>query len=451
MIDTHCHLEMKAFDGDRDEVVRRAREAGLEAVITIGSDLAGCKGAVELAGRYGLVYATVGIHPHDASSFNDETFAQLRTWIKKPRVVAVGEIGLDYHYDHSPRDVQREVFAMQLSFARESDLPVVVHSREAKADTLRILEESGVNRGVMHCFSGDVDMAAKALSMGLHISIAGPITFRNASRLKEVARMVPDERLLVETDAPYLPPEPVRGKRNEPAYVVHVAQELADLRGVSPRDIDRITTLNARRLFGTGDLPAGEIAYQIRDNLYLNLTNRCTSCCTFCVRFHTDYVKGHNLRLLDEPTEEQFREAVGDPARFREVVFCGYGEPMLRLDLVKSLSSWVKQRGGRVRLNTNGHGNVINGRNVLPELQGLVDVVSVSLNAPDAETYDKVCRPSIKGAFESVVDFIREAKKYMPAVQVTVVEMEGVDIERCRKLADELGVELRVRHLDVVG
>jgi TatD DNase family protein len=451
MIDTHCHLEMKAFDGDRDEVVRRAREAGLEAVITIGSDLAGCKGAVELAGRYGLVYATVGIHPHDASSFNAETFAQLRTWIKKPRVVAVGEIGLDYHYDHSPRDVQREVFAMQLSFARESDLPVVVHSREAKADTLRILEESEVNRGVMHCFSGDVDMAAKALSMGLHISIAGPITFRNASRLKEVARMVPDERLLVETDAPYLTPEPFRGRRNEPAYVVHVAQELADLRGVSPRDIDRITTLNARRLFGTGDLPAGEIAYQIRDNLYLNLTNRCTSCCTFCVRFHTDYVKGHNLRLLDEPTEEQFREAVGDPARFREVVFCGYGEPMLRLDLVKSLSSWVKQRGGRVRLNTNGHGNVINGRNVLPELQGLVDVVSVSLNAPDAETYDKVCRPSIKGAFESVVDFIREAKKYMPAVQVTVVEMEGVDIERCRKLADELGAELRVRHLDVVG
>lgn len=442
---------MKAFDGDRDEVIRRAREAGLEAVITIGSDLAGCKGAVELAGRYGLVYATVGIHPHDASSFNDETFAQLRTWIKKPRVVAVGEIGLDYHYDHSPRDVQREVFARQLSFARESDLPVVVHSREAKADTLRILEESGVNRGVMHCFSGDVDMAAKALSMGLHISIAGPITFRNASRLKEVARMVPDERLLVETDAPYLTPEPFRGRRNEPAYVVHVAQELADLRGVSPRDIDRITTLNARRLFGTGDLPAGEIAYQIRDNLYLNLTNRCTSCCTFCVRFHTDYVKGHNLRLLDEPTEEQFREAVGDPAQFREVVFCGYGEPTLRLDLVKSLSSWVKQRGGRVRLNTNGHGNVINGRNVLPELQGLVDVVSVSLNAPDAETYDKVCRPSIRGAFESVVDFIREAKKYMTAVQVTVVEMEGVDIEQCRKLADELGVELRVRHLDVVG
>ena len=442
---------MKAFDGDRDEVIRRAREAGLEAVITIGSDLAGCKGAVELAGRYGLVYATVGIHPHDASSFNDETFAQLRTWIKKPRVVAAGEIGLDYHYDHSPRDVQREVFARQLSFARESDLPVVVHSREAKADTLRILEESGVNRGVMHCFSGDVDMAAKALSMGLHISIAGPITFRNASRLKEVARMVPDERLLVETDAPYLTPEPFRGRRNEPAYVVHVAQELADLRGVSPRDIDRITTLNARRLFGTGDLPAGEIAYQIRDNLYLNLTNRCTSCCTFCVRFHTDYVKGHNLRLLDEPTEEQFREAVGDPAQFREVVFCGYGEPTLRLDLVKSLSSWVKQRGGRVRLNTNGHGNVINGRNVLPELQGLVDVVSVSLNAPDAETYDKVCRPSIRGAFESVVDFIREAKKYMPAVQVTVVEMEGVDIEQCRKLADELGVELRVRHLDVVG
>lgn len=442
---------MEAFDPDRDEVIRRAREAGLEAVITIGSDVDGCKGALELAGRYGFIYAAVGIHPHDARIFNEEIFAQLQAWTKDPKVVAVGEIGLDYHYDHSPREVQRGVFARQLSFAREANLPVVVHSREAKADTLGILEKSGVRKGVMHCFSGDADMATQALSLGFHISIAGPVTFRNASRLKEVARMVPDERLLIETDAPYLTPEPFRGRRNEPAYVVHVAQQLAELRGVNLEDIDRITTLNARRLFRTGELPTGEIAYSIRDSLYLNLTNRCTSRCSFCVKFHTDYVKGHNLRLPEEPTEEQFREAIGDPSRFREVVFCGYGEPMLRLELVKSLSSWIKQRDGRVRVNTNGHGNVINGRNILPELRGTVDAVSVSLNAPDAETYNRICRPSFEGAFEAVLNFIREAKKYIPEVQVTVVDMAGVDVERCRGLAEELGVALRVRRLDVVG
>ncbi len=451
MIDTHCHLEMDAFDADRDAVIARAKEAGLEALIAIGSDFRGCKGAVELAGKHAFIYAAVGIHPHDAKDFNGDILRQLEEWTLNSKVVAIGEIGLDYHYDHSPREVQREVFARQLSFAKERELPVVIHSREAQEDTLRILEASGVGKGVMHCFSGDKEMAQRTLAMGLYISIAGTVTFKNATGLREITKTVPDDCLLVETDSPYLAPVPHRGKRNEPAFVVSTAQFLAELRGVSPEDIDRITTINAKQLFALGEMPGGEIVYKIRDSLYLNVTNRCTSKCTFCVRNTTDFVKGHNLRLEDEPSDDELKRAIGAPARYKEIVFCGYGEPTLRLEVIKSVSEWVKEKGGRVRVNTNGHGNLIHKRNILPELQGLVDSLSISLDAQDEETYQKVCRPGFKNAFSEVVDFIREAKKYVPDVQATIVTAEGVDVDKCRRITDELGVPLRVRRLDVVG
>ncbi|MDI6729498.1 MAG: YchF/TatD family DNA exonuclease [Thermodesulfovibrionales bacterium] len=457
MIDTHCHLEMDAFDNDREDVIKRAREAGLEAIITIGSDFEGCKGAVELASKYDFIYATVGIHPHDAKDFTEEIFNQIKRWAKgegqkaKGKIVAIGEIGLDYHYDHSPRDIQKDVFKKQLYYAREINLPVIIHSREAKKDTLKILEESGVTKGVMHCFSGDMEMAERVMSLGFYISIAGPVTFKNAAKSREIAKAIPDDYLLVETDAPYLTPEPLRGKRNEPAFVVHTAKFIAELRGISYEDIDRITTVNAKRLFGIGEMPEAEIAYRIRDSLYLNVTNRCTSKCTFCVKFHTDFVKGHKLRLEHEPTEEELKNAIGDPTEYKEVVFCGYGEPLLRLDAVKSVASWVKGKGGKVRINTNGHGNLIHKRNILPELQGLVDSISISLDAQDEETYNRICRPAFKNAFNEVVNFIREAKKYIPDVTATVVTAEGVDVDKCREITDSLGVKLRVRRLDVVG
>ena len=451
MIDTHCHLEMEAFDDDREDVIKRAREAGLEAIITIGSDFEGCKGAVALAEKYDFIYATVGIHPHDAKGFNEDIFSQIKEWAKNKKVVAIGEIGLDYHYDHSPRDIQRDVFKKKLYYAKEINLPVIVHSREAKRDTLQILKESAVSKGVMHCFSGDMDMAERAMEMGFYISIAGPVTFKNASKLRDVVKAIPDDYLLIETDAPYLTPEPLRGKRNEPAFVVHTAKAIAELRGVSYEDIDRITTLNAKRLFGIGDMPKAEIAYKIRESLYLNITNRCTSKCTFCVRFHSDYVKGHNLRLEHEPTGDELKMAIGDPKKYSEVVFCGYGEPLLRLNEVKQVASWVKENGGKVRINTNGHGNMIHKRNILPELQGIVDSMSISLDAHDEKTYERICRPAFENAFNEVLDFIREAKKYIPDIQATVVAMEGVDIEKCREIVDSLGVKLRVRRLDVVG
>ncbi|MGW8272297.1 MAG: TatD family nuclease-associated radical SAM protein, partial [Thermodesulfovibrionales bacterium] len=195
----------------------------------------------------------------------------------------------------------------------------------------------------------------------------------------------------------------------------------------------------------------GAIAYQIRNSLYLNITNRCTNLCGFCVRHKKDFVKGHNLRLTHEPSADELKAAIGDPRRYDEIVFCGYGEPLLRLDVVKAVSRWVKDAGGRIRINTNGHGNLIHGRNIIPELRGIVDALSISIDAQDGDTYETVCRPVLPEAFESVLGFAREATMAIPEVVLTVVEVEGVDVQACRGLARAIGAGFRVRRLDDVG
>jgi len=451
-IDTHCHMEMKEFDRDRDEVLARSREAGIESLITIGSDLEGTLKGIALAEQRDGIYCSVGIHPHDAKDFTAETYRHLKDLARKTKVVAIGETGLDFHYDHSPRDVQRKVFEQHLLLAGESGLPVVIHCREASSETLQIVRDSGVTSGVFHCFSGDRAMAEQVMALGFCISLAGPVTFRKAQDLHKLARVVPDDYLLIETDAPYLTPEPFRGKRNEPAYLVYTAKKISELRGVSLQDIARITTLNAKRLFRIGQLPdKGEIAYQIRNSLYLNITNRCTNRCSFCVKFHSDYVKGHRLRLAHEPTEEELKDEIGDPSRYQEIVFCGYGEPLMRLETVKNVAQWIKSRHGRVRINTNGHANLIHGRNIIPELKGIVDSISISLDAQDEDTYNRICGPAFPDAFNAVLRFIRDVKETVPDVQITVVNMPGVDIAQCREIAEQLGVAFRVRELDVVG
>ncbi len=452
MIDTHCHLDMEQFDADREDVIKRAEVRGLEAIVTVGSDLRGALAAIELARKHPFIYAAIGIHPHDAHGFSDIVYADLKKWSEDKKVVAIGETGLDYHYDHSPQNVQREVFGRHLQLAGEVGLPVIVHSREADADTLAILKEFGTTRGVLHCFSGTWESAEEAMSMGLYISVAGPVTFRKSVRLREIVRMIPDDYLLAETDAPYLSPEPFRGRRNEPAYLEYTLKRIAEIRGISFEDIVRITSLNAKRLFTIGVIPErAEIAYSIRDSLYLNVTNRCTNACSFCVKFRSDFVKGHMLRLDHEPTVEEIENAIGDPSAYREVVFCGYGEPLQRLEVVKEVSAWIKLNNGRVRINTNGHANMIYRRDVLPELEGLVDVISVSLDAQDAATYDRICKPLYPNAYQEVIAFIKRAKEVIPEVHVTVVELEGVDTEKCRKLAEGLGVKFRLRKYDVVG
>jgi TatD DNase family protein len=252
LVDSHCHLDDRQFDADRDAVLERAREAGVETMLAVGTgngppDL---EAGIRLAERYAQMVATVGVQPHDASKATPETYNRLRELLAHPKVVALGEIGLDYHYNFSPPEVQREVFARQLELARAASRPVIVHTREAWPDTLRLIAEAGVGSGIMHCFSGGPEEAERSLALGFHISFAGVVTFPKALPIQAAARMVPLERLLVETDAPYLAPVPHRGKRNEPAFVLETARKVAELRGMALEEIAAATTENFRRLFG---------------------------------------------------------------------------------------------------------------------------------------------------------------------------------------------------------
>jgi TatD DNase family protein len=251
LVDSHCHLDDSKFDEDREQVIERARAAGVERMLAIGTgngppDL---EAAVRLADRYPFLYATIGVHPHDAAKATEETFARLRELATHPKVLAIGEIGLDYHYDFSPRDVQRAVFGRQLVLAAEAGKPIVIHTREAWDDTLAQIRTLP-HGGIMHCFTGDPAQARQALDLGFHLSFGGVLTFPKAESVREAARLTPDDRLLVETDCPYLAPVPHRGKRNEPAFMVETVRRLAEVRGRTADEIAALTTANFARLMG---------------------------------------------------------------------------------------------------------------------------------------------------------------------------------------------------------
>jgi TatD DNase family protein len=252
LIDSHCHLDSEQFDADREVVIQRAFDAGVAHMVAIGTgngppDL---EAGIRLADRYEAFYATVAVHPHDASKAMPETFKRLASLATHPKVVAIGEMGLDYHYDFSPRDTQRGVFIEQMRIAADARKPIVIHTREAWDDTISVIREhwDPALGGIMHCFSGGPKEAQQALDLGFYLSFGGIVTFPKAIDIQEAARMAPGDRILVETDAPYLAPVPKRGKRNEPAYVVETARKLAALRGVSEQQIAEITTQNFRRL-----------------------------------------------------------------------------------------------------------------------------------------------------------------------------------------------------------
>ncbi len=255
LIDSHAHLDDARYDGDRDAVIARAREAGVEIFITIGCDLATSRSAVALAERYPFVYATVGVHPHEVKHIGDDWYEELRRLAQHSKVVGYGEIGLDYHYNYSPPKLQRERFREQVGIAKDLGLPLSIHSREAQEDTIAILreEKAGTVGGVFHCFTGDAWLAKDALDLGFYLSFSGVLTFQNASMLRDIAKTVPMDRLLVETDCPYLTPAPHRGKRNEPSFVTLVAEKLAEVRAESEaldvEQVGRITADNTRRLF----------------------------------------------------------------------------------------------------------------------------------------------------------------------------------------------------------
>lgn len=464
-IDSHAHLFFKDYKDDLTDVIKRAQDAGVDYIVCPGTDLSTSKQSVELAEEYDLIYACVGFHPHDASKATNKALEEIEKLSHHPKVVAVGEIGLDYHYNLSPPEKQREIFSAQIEIAQRRNLPIVVHSREAEEETIGIIQEKLKNgkswrnnfiheydrypppKGVFHCFPGDSKMAWKLIDLGFYISLTGPVTYGNKpNSMMEVAAHVPAEHILLETDSPYLTPLPHRGKRNEPSYVKFIAQKIAELQGLSLEDIGRASSFGVHKLFGIGMYPDPAIAYRIRNSLYLNITIRCNADCVFCDRKGEATVKGNNLRITKEPNVDEIIRAIGDPKKYEEIVFCGFGEPTIRVDIVKEVSKWVKERGGKVRLNTDGHGNVINHRNIVPELVGLVDSISISLNTTDPEQYGRLMRVDGKKFFPAMVEFAKECVNHKFDVTMTMVNINEVDEIKARNFVEkDIGAKFKNR------
>lgn len=453
LFDSHAHLDFPDFDGTRKAVIKEAFDNGVSGIINIGVDLRSSRNSVELAGRYDRIYAAVGYHPHDASKFDERALDSIREMAGHKKVVAVGETGLDFYRNLSPKDIQYRAFEKQIHLAVEMGLPLVVHVRDAHDEALEVLKSNGAGKvgGVLHCFAGYEDHIDMGREMGFKFSFNGSITFKK-SRAPLLAEYAGIENILIETDCPYLAPVPYRGKLNKPVYVRYVAEKLAEIFApLSVEEIGSITDGTARSLFKIPPDNPGTVAYSIGNSLYLNITNRCSNRCFFCAR-HTDFhLRGYHLKLACEPSNDEIVEAAGDVSGFDEVVFCGYGEPTIRLDTVLAVAEELKRKGAYIRLNTNGHGSLIHGRDITPELSKHIDVVSISLNASDRERYNKICKPDDpENAFDAMLEFARNCKDKFSEVILTVVDIPGIKIDECRMIADEIGVRFRVREYNKI-
>jgi TatD DNase family protein len=447
-IDTHAHLFYPNFNGEVEQVIERAANAGIEKIIVPATDLATSKKAIDLAEKYEMVYAAVGVHPHDTNEIQENYLEILEEFSKHPKVVAIGEIGLDYYYDFSPKEKQIKAFKEQIDLAVKVELPIIVHNRESNEDIMEIIrgyKETNL-RAQFHCFAGGVKDAKELIAMGHFISFTGNVTFKKADSVREVLKNVEIENILLETDSPFLTPEPYRGKRNEPANITIIAEKIAELHNVSIEDVSRTTNYNVFKLFGIGEKPKVSFVYKIGNSLYINVTNRCNADCIFCDRKGDAVISGYNLKMKksEEPDATEYIKLIGDPKNYKEIVFCGYGEPTIRWDVVKEVAKYVKDNGGKTRLNTDGHGNFINKKDITPELKGLVDTVSISLNSTDPEQYAKLMRVD-PAMHKEMLDFAKKAKKYSKVV-LSIVGLDEVDKEKAKDLAvNQLGVEFRER------
>ncbi|PKL83869.1 MAG: radical SAM protein [Ignavibacteriae bacterium HGW-Ignavibacteriae-3] len=447
-IDTHAHLYYPNFSGDADEVIERANSAGVGFIIVPGTDLATSVLAIELADKYECIYAAVGVHPHDSKDWNTSIIDELEKLAAHKKVVAIGEIGLDYYYDFSPRDIQINAFEDQIQLALKLNLPIIVHNRESNDDIMnfaRKYKDSGL-KAQYHCFAGSIEDARELVEMHHYISFPGIVTFKNAQSTRNVLSRIAIENLLLETDSPFMTPIPHRGQRNEPSYINLVAEKIAEVHNLTATDVARATSYNAFKLFGIGMKPGLSFTYQIGQSLYINVTNRCNADCVFCDRKGEAVINGYSLKMSksEEPDADIYISEIGDAKQYKEIVFCGYGEPTIRWDVVKQIAKYVKDNGGQTRMNTDGHGNFINKRDITPELKGLIDTVSISLNSTDPEQYGKLMRvdPSLHG---EMLDFAKKAKAYSHVV-LSIVGLNEVDSETAKKfVTKEVGVDFRER------
>jgi len=447
-IDTHTHLFFNNFDEDREEVIKNALAVGIKYMLVPGTDFETSKRAVELAEKYDSIYAAVGIHPHDSKDWDDKWIEELRELAKHEKVVAIGEIGLDYFYDFSPKEKQHQAFEKQIQLALELNLPIIVHNRDSNDDIMefaRKYKDTSL-KGQYHCFAGTVENARELVEMGHYISFTGNITFKKAESVREVLSKVSVENILLETDSPFLTPVPHRGKRNEPKHIPLIAEVVAETHHLRIEDVARTTSWNAYKLFGIGEKMELSYTYQIGESLYINVTNRCNADCVFCDRKGEAVINGYSLKMSksEEPDAEVYISQIGDPTKYKEIVFCGYGEPTIRWDVVKTVASYVKANGGKTRMNSDGHGNFINKRDITPELEGVIDSVSISLNSTDKVQYAKLMRVD-ESMHAEMIDFAKKAKSFTQVV-LSIVGLSSVDTENAKEfVTNEIGVDFRER------
>ncbi len=485
LFDSHVHLGAPHYEGDVEGVIRRAHEAGVREMVVIGAGygLGGCERALELARTHEGMWAVVGVHPHEAGDVTDGDLERIAEMTREPEVVAWGEMGLDFFRDWAPRDAQREVFRTQIRMARERGLPIVIHCRAAEDECLSILDEGGAWDGkvLIHCFTHTWEFARQVLERGGYLSVPGVVTFKKAGELPYAIPRIPNESLLLETDGPFMAPVPFRGKRCEPAMMVHTAEKVAELKGLSLQDVARASTRTTRIFFGIEDgvEREGAIAYRIRDSLYLNVTNRCTLRCSFCHKFKDWTVAGHYLNLRGfEPSAQDLILAArlaaedgaatrttvdraratgrqgGDLMEFSEVAFVGYGEPTRRLPVVLDAARLLREDGvSRIRLDTDGLVDLREDGDVVPRVAEAFDAVTVSVNAADGPTYAELCRsPHGERAWAASLAFLeRCVDAEIPWVQGTVVGVPGLDIDACRERVEAVGARFRERIYHVMG
>lgn len=449
-IDTHAHLFFDNFNEDLEQVLERAKIAAIDYIIIPSTNLETLEQARLLAEKYEHIYFAAGIHPHDTKNWEDSIIDELKSYSNHKKIVAIGEIGLDYYYDFSPKENQKKAFISQIELALQLNLPIIIHNRDSNEDMMEIMRQYA-NSGLKaqhHCFAGSLEDARELIEMGHFISFPGNLTYKKMDSLREIASKIDINNLLLETDSPFLTPVPYRGKRNEPSYIKFVAETISQITGYSLEEVGRATNYNAFNLFGIGSVGELRFTYPIKDSLYINVTNRCNADCVFCDRKGNAVINGYNLKMSvkDEPSAQKYIEEIGDPSKYKEIVFCGYGEPTLRWEVVKKVAAYVKENGGKTRINTNGHGNFLNKRDITPELKNLIDSVSISLNSVYPEQYAELMRVDEKMHSE-MIDFARKANNYTKVI-MSIVGMSSVDQQKAINfITNEIGVDYRIRSL----
>jgi len=449
-VDTHAHLFYDNFNDDIENVITRAKENQVDYILIPSTDLNSAEKTLKLCDKFEMLYAAVGVHPHDTKDWNETIISKIEKLVKHPKVIAIGEVGLDYYYDFSPKENQIKAFKSQLELAVDLKLPVIIHNRDSDEDMLEIISSfcSTGLKAQFHCFNASLDDAIEYIKMNHFISFTGNITYKKSQDLIKILEAIDVNHLLLETDSPFMTPTPFRGKRNEPSYINYIAKKIAEIKKLTLEELAKITSLNAFRMFGIGKKPQTSFTYQIGNSLYVNVTNRCNADCIFCHRKNDPYINGHflGMRKADEPNAEVYIKEIGNPKNYDEIVFCGYGEPTIRWDVVKQVAQFVKLNGGKTRLNTNGHGNTINKKDITPELKGLIDVVSISLNSIDPVQYSKLMKVDLHYFYE-MINFAKSSKAYVDKVVLTVVDLDDIDIQKAKDLIEnEIKAEFRIRH-----